>query len=244
MKVQELLDRRALDVVFQPIVDLETDAVFGYEACGRTLPSAGVLPGPAELLDHAHREGTLWALDLAWRRLAIERIASWDPAGCSGVRWFLRHDARCTADPGFDPRSTRWLVEERGLGAAHVVVRIAEHDLDTELLARLARDLRGQRFPVALDGFGAGYTPMSKLLAIAPAFLEIDHEIVRGASLDPLRIALAQVVVEVGARAPFTVIASGIETEADLAALRRVGVRYGRGPLLGRPSALPLHSAA
>lgn len=242
-----MLERLSLDVVFQPIVDLQTSSIAGYESLGRarSLPGQPPPPGPAELLDLAYAEGLLLALDRAWRRIALERIASWD-GGHRGLWWFFNVDTRCVECPRFAPGFTRRALDELGIGDARIVIELGERDpgLDGERLARLAPSYGEQGFPIAIDDFGAGYASIASLLAIRPRFLKLDRSLIHGVATDPLREALIASLVGLGARTEMTIIAEGIETEDEHQALRRCGVRYGQGFLLGRPDALPLARAA
>lgn len=223
-----------LDVLFQPIVALEGETIFGYRALPRS--TAGPHLEPRELLDRAARAGTVAALDQAWRRVAIERIASWDPR--ADLRWFLSVDGRCGDDPCFGPRATRHLVEEHRL--VHVVLEVALGEPGADRAARIA----GDALPLALAGFGTGHVTQASLRALRPAYLMLDGDLVRGMALDPLRATLVRTIAELGARVGFEVVAQGIESESDLDAARRAGARYGQGSLLGHPAALPIRRAA
>lgn len=245
--MRRMLERLALDVVFQPIVDLERGSIAGYESLGRAhaLPGLPPPPGPAEMLDLAHADGMLLALDRAWRRIALERIAEWDGAH-EELWWFLNVDTRGMDHPRFAPGFTRRVLAELGIPRTRVVIELGERDpsLDAARLARLAPGYGEQGFPIAIDDFGAGHASLATLLAIRPRFLKLDRTLVRGVGADSLRAALIASLVELGARTDMAIVAEGVETEAELAALRLCGVRYAQGFLLGRPGALPIARAA
>lgn len=247
MTMRRVLERLALDVVFQPIVELERGTIVGYESLGRAhaLPGLPPPPGPAELLDLAHADGMLLALDRAWRRIALERIAEW-PGARDELWWFLNVDTRGLDHPRFAPGYTRRILEELGIPRTRVVIELGERDpgLDAARLAKLAPGYGEQGFPVAIDDFGVGHASIAALLAIRPQFLKLDRTLVRGVGADSMRAALVASLVELGARTDMAIVAEGIETEDERAALRACGVRYGQGFLLGRPAILPITRAA
>jgi EAL domain-containing protein (putative c-di-GMP-specific phosphodiesterase class I) len=148
--------------------------------------------------------------------------------------------------PTFAPGFTRRVLAELGIPRTRVVIELGERDpaLDAARLAKLVPAYGEQGFAIAMDDFGAGHASIAALLAIRPRFLKLDRTLVHGAGTDSLRAALIESLVDLGASTDMTIIAEGIETEADVAALRERGVRYAQGYLLGRPATLPAARAA
>ena len=233
---ESLLERGALDVAVQPIVALEGGPIAGYRAIPRA--TAGPHREQRELLDRAARAGTVAAVDLAWQRLALDRIAAWEPGARAGLQWFLAVDGRCGDDPCFGPRALRRMIDDHRL--ANVVLEVELGEPGADRVARIAGDV----LPLALAGLGAGHVTRASLRALQPAFVTLDADLVHGMALDPLRATLVRTITDLGARVGFEVVAHGLETEADLDQARRAGVRYGLGGLLGRAAALPGRRAA
>lgn len=232
--------RTRLDTAFQPIVRLSTGRVYGYEALGRITREGSDVPiAIPALFARAHREGWLLALDRSLRRAALERIAEAprDPS----LRWFLNVDSRGVDDPTFAPGFTRRTLEELGLEDLSVVIELGERDpkLDRDRLARMYPSYARQGFGIALDDFGAGHASLAAVVAVRPDVLKLDGEIICGLATDSLRQSLVRAIARFASDAGILLIAEGIETEADLRAVRESGVDLGQGYLLGRPAQLP-----
>lgn len=229
-----------LDVAFQPIVDLETFRPFGYEVLGRARSrDRGVVHRPDQLLELAHARGTLLRLDRAWRALAISRIAA--ATIPHDLRWFFNVDSRCIDDPEHTSGFTRATLEAAGLDDLQVVIELGERDpwLDATRLARLVPSYAQQGFVIALDDLGAGHASLNRLVELRPDVAKLDMKLVRGVDADPYRLALLKALVRFADEVGMLLIVEGIETAAELTAVRRLGVAYGQGYLLGRPRDLP-----
>ena len=227
-----------LRVDFQPIVDLSRGAVHGFEVLGRCGPLGGPLAGlesPLALLDFAETRGRLLALDRRWRTLAIEVVASYT----GDERFFLNVDPRAAVDPGHAPGFTRELVRRAGLSPSRFVLELTEQTGDRETAERLLHQYRAEGFGVAVDDFGAPLQSIATVLRLRPDALKLDAEITRGAPDDPLRRQLLRSLAQLAQDAGIVLVAEGIETEAELAAVCAAGVRFGQGYFLGRPSPRP-----
>jgi EAL domain-containing protein (putative c-di-GMP-specific phosphodiesterase class I) len=245
--LRKLLASDGLSVVHQPIVDLRTAEVFGYEVLGRApgLATSGDPPlGPSELLDLAFDAGLLFDLDHAWRRLAVEYIARHHAA--DDTVFFLNVDTRIVDDPRFAPGFTRGLLDRHRLSPERFVLELTERDsqLAEPRTERLLPHYTAQGFRLALDDVGAGYASLSALVRLRPQLLKLDKTLVTGMARDPVRESLARALVEFARRSGMQVIAEGVEELADLAALLRAGVSLAQGWLFGRPSmwATPLRA--
>jgi EAL domain-containing protein (putative c-di-GMP-specific phosphodiesterase class I)/CheY-like chemotaxis protein len=226
--------QRALDgddpfsMVFQRIVDLRGGRIVGYEALARF---AGE---PSRPPDVWFREAAAVGLGLELERLAVckalERLSSLAP------ELFLSVNAspELVTSAGF-------LTALEGAATDRIVVEITEHAPvhDYARLARALDVLRHRGVRVAIDDAGAGFASMLHILKHAPEMIKLDITLTRGIEGDPLRRALAASLVTFAAAVDSTIVAEGIETEAEAEELRRLGVRYGQGFLLGRPEALP-----
>lgn len=231
-----------IDTVFQPVVELASGRVFGYEALGRVVGQDGMPVSTPELLARAYAEGWLLALDRAFRRRALERIAERprDPS----LRWFLNVDSRVADDLDFAPGFTHRTLDELGLSDLRVVIELGEHDanLDGARLQRLYPSYARQGFSIALDDFGAGHASLGCLVDVRPEIVKLDGWIVRGVASDPLRLAMVRAMTSFAKEAGIMLVAEGLERPDDLAAVTAAGVPLGQGYLLGRPAALPIES--
>jgi EAL domain-containing protein (putative c-di-GMP-specific phosphodiesterase class I) len=109
---------------------------------------------------------------------------------------------------------------------------------DYERLLSALRPLREAGLWVAVDDVGAGFSSLLHVLRMEPDILKLDVGIVRQLDADARRRTLAQSLGRFAAEHGALVVAEGIETEAELACLRDIGITHGQGYLLGRPAVL------
>jgi EAL domain-containing protein (putative c-di-GMP-specific phosphodiesterase class I) len=210
--------------VFQPVRDLLTDRIVGFEALSRF-----EAPIPTELLFHqAGLLGRLRELEIATLEAAV--AASSDlPAGA----WL---SLNTSADLLVDTDVLAPLL--RGTDRP-LVLELSEHVVIADyapILAAMAR--LGPRCRLAVDDAGAGFASLRHILEVRPAFVKLDLGLVRGVADDASRRALVAGMVHFARDGGFELIAEGVETDADLEALRRLGVGLGQGYLLGRPATI------
>ncbi len=118
-----------------------------------------------------------------------------------------------------------------------VVLEITEHSLveDYGLLNRCLVPLREAGVRVAVDDAGAGYASMRHVLAIHPDIIKLDLSLTRDIDTDSPRRALAAALIEFARQTQSHVVAEGVETASELAALQALGVDDVQGYHLARP---------
>jgi len=223
-RLQRILDRRAFDIAFQPIVELETGATLGYEALTRFADGAR----PDVRFAEAMAVGLGPALEMAAVRAAVERFEG-------------RRDGFLTVNlsPSVIVECRSELKEVVRRAPRPLVVEVTEHVqiLDYEELRAVIRSLGGVR--LAIDDAGAGYASLRHIVQLQPAFAKLDMSLVRDIQDDPVRRALITGLAHSALLSGIELIAEGIETEAEATTLRDLGVDLGQGYLLGRPGPLP-----
>jgi diguanylate cyclase (GGDEF)-like protein len=221
-RVLEVVDGGRLSAVFQPVVSLADGSVLGYEALSRV--DASNL-GPAQWLDLAEQVGLGGALEAAMWRAAL--LAGPPP---NGSMLFLNASPSALLSGALDC----W----RGRLPAETAIEVSEHHAIRDY-AVLSRDLAhwvdgGCR--VAVDDMGAGHANLAHVLNLAPHYLKLDRSLVAGLHLHPARIALLESLLTFASRMGSRIIAEGVETEEEAAALTAVGVRFAQGHLFARPA--------
>jgi EAL domain-containing protein (putative c-di-GMP-specific phosphodiesterase class I) len=222
------VDELDLRPVFQPIVDLRSGAVVGYEALMRSGPADGELHGAEELLEAARREGSTVALDRAARDAAL-RIAA-DRGLDAPFSLFLNADPQTLDGGSPDLPATPFTL----------LVEVTEPALIArpEAMLRALTRLRSAGWGIALDDVGADPRSLALMSVLYPDVIKLDLRLLAGRS----REDVARVVTAVGAEAErrhATVLAEGIDSEEQLATARAFGATLGQGYLLGAPDALP-----
>ena len=221
--VRRLLDDpQLITPVFQPIVDLATGRVAGYEGLSRFPAEDGRRPD--EWFDLARRCG----LGPLLQALALRRMV--EVPGRPNRTWLsLNLDAGALAT---DAVQGALPADLHG-----IVIEITEQELppDDEALQRILDDLRGRGAKIALDDAGAGYAGLQHVVRIRPDIIKLDRSLVRGVDADAERLALIESFAAFSSRTGALLCAEGIETDEELAVLVHARVDLGQGYRLGRP---------
>jgi PAS domain S-box-containing protein len=221
--LREMIANGAVRTVFQPIVQLDTRMVVGYEALSRFDDGSSPLQRFAE----AERAGLAAELEhacLASAFSAARRL----PRGA-----WLSINLSPAALTGLKEVAAASLLDRE------LVVEITErHPIEDYAAARrlLRRHLPTAR--IAVDDAGAGFASLRHIAELRPAIVKLDMELVRNVHRDPAREALIAGMVHFAAESGCELIAEGIEVEAERRVLLRLGVRLGQGYLLGAPVAI------
>lgn len=221
------LDGGPLTMVYQPIVNLRSNAIAGFEALARF--SGEPVRPPNEWFAEAADLGLGTELEL----LAVESALG----GLAQIPEGVYIAVNVSPETALDARlaSTIESVAER------VVIELTEHAAVSEyesLVARM-RYLRELGSRLAVDDAGAGYASLQHILRLSPDIIKLDIDLTRGIDNDPARRALAVALVQFGNDIGAAVAAEGIERPGELETLRRIGASSGQGYLLGHPAPLP-----
>jgi EAL domain-containing protein (putative c-di-GMP-specific phosphodiesterase class I) len=208
--------------------------VLGYEALSRG-PAASLYHMPARLFELAEEADLVFELDRQCRRQAFASCRSL-PAD---VKMFLNVLPSALYDPEFQGDALVQAVESHGLRAERVVLEITEKSAieNYDLFAAAIRELTGLGFSFAVDDVGAGYSGLEKIARLEPRYLKFDRELVRSIDSSYIRREMTRALKAFADRIGSTIIAEGIESDAELATLLDLGIEYGQGFLLGRPAA-------
>lgn len=230
--IVDLIDRRKVGAVFQPIVELETGSVVGYEALARG-PAGTALEMPSALFAAAEAAGRHVELDRLCREVAVhEALAAGLGAGGS---LYLNVEPATLDDDGVLNR-----LADPDVEPISIVVEFTERTLTTrpaEVLAAV-RWLRERNCQIALDDVGVDPRSLALMPFLSPDVIKLDIAIVQE-RLDPL--AAARVLNAVGAEVERTealLVAEGVETEQQRERAVSLGAVLGQGWLFGRPGTI------
>ena len=218
--VLRILDASAFTPFFQRIVEFHTGDVVGYEALSRFTDGTA----PDVMFRTALRAGLGIELELATLGAALAASAIL-PAGA-----YLS----LNASPALIGSGVlRALLAGR---ERPIVLEVTEHvEIDDYPALRASLAELGPTIRLAVDDAGAGYASLRHILELAPDFVKLDIGLIRGIDADPARQALIAGMGYFAVKRKLRLIAEGIETSAELEALRGLAVGSGQGFLLGRP---------
>lgn len=215
-----------------PIFDLHDMHILGYEALTRG-PVDSEFERPDKLFHIAYDADLVLRLERLCRKKAIEAAATLPP----GRLMFINIEPEAVADPELREIMTTTLLAQSNITPDRVVLEITERSAITDFAAfrSTLEYVRALGFKVAVDDAGAGYGSLQCLAEVHPEWLKIDISLIRGIDTDTIRAQLVSSLVSFADNIGVSLIAEGIETKAELAKLRELGVRYGQGFLFTRP---------
>jgi EAL domain-containing protein (putative c-di-GMP-specific phosphodiesterase class I) len=220
-QIRDIVSKRAFSSVFQPIVDMTTGAVLGFEALTRFLDGTP----PDRAFQDAATAGVGLELEAATIESALEASVLL-PRGR-----FL--DINVSPDLVMAGEPLGALLAGTSID---VILEITEHvsvrDYGElrEAIVTLGNDVR-----FSVDDAGAGFASMRHILELAPTQVKLDRALVSKIDADPARQALVTGLVHFAQAIDVMLIAEGVETEKERATLVGLGVHVGQGFLFGRP---------
>ncbi|MBV8162498.1 MAG: EAL domain-containing protein [Acidimicrobiia bacterium] len=227
-EIEACIERRAFRLEYQPVVHLDTGTLAGVEALCRFTDGA-----PTESrFRQCERLGLAPALDFAIIDAALADLPQ-VPGDFVAVN--------LSPSTLLDERLADALLAP-GVPCDRLVIEVTEHARirDYERAQRLLASIRGSGIRVAVDDAGAGYATFRHILALRPDVIKMDRSITQNIDSDTARRALATALVIFAGEVGASVVAEGVETEAEIVALRRAGIHRGQGYALARPAPLPL----
>jgi EAL domain-containing protein (putative c-di-GMP-specific phosphodiesterase class I) len=221
--------------VYEPIVEVETHTVFGYEALARG-PEGSELHSPGALFQTATQADLLFQLDCLCRRSGLEGAR--DLPG--GAKLFLNVRPTTIHDPAFRAEAITQTLARSRLRPSDVVFEISEQEsIQNFAIFRDVRDYYGRLgFQIALDDVGAGYSSLEAVMELEPEFIKVDRAFVSKIDEDPARQELLRALRTVAERIGARIIGEGLDTLEELETLGRLGIPFGQGWLFGKPTPL------
>ena len=233
---KEILRRRRIRTVFQPIFDLTTMEVFGHEALTRG-PVDTAFESPELLFEFAGEHEATWDLE----QLCIESSAGHYKGRDTGLL-FLNVEADSITALASRPSALVPLETLRRRVILEVTERSAIRDVPVFREALSA--LRQQGFRIAIDDAGSGYASLQSIAELRPNFLKVANTLVTGLHADTIKRDVVEMLVNLAHRIEAVCVAEGIETPEDLEECRRLGIPYGQGFFLGIPEDVPATAPA
>ncbi|HEY5662453.1 MAG TPA: EAL domain-containing protein [Ilumatobacter sp.] len=232
------IERGEIVPYFQPIVDLDSGRVLGYEVLARWLhPDRGLLP-PNDFLPLAEETGLLIDLGAKILRDSLAQLAQWRASGhpFANCAISVNVGTRQLVDPNFYDTVTAALAET-GIDADSLWLEITETSLlaDVKAATVALRELRSLGLHLSVDDFGTGYSSLTYLKRFPVEAIKIDRTFVSGLGIEQEDSTIVEAVIRLGQALGLTVVAEGIESPLQLSRLRELGCDRGQGYLFGRP---------
>uniref|UniRef100_UPI0035CA3A55 EAL domain-containing protein n=1 Tax=uncultured Sphingomonas sp. TaxID=158754 RepID=UPI0035CA3A55 len=235
VELNRALERGEIGVLFQPQVSVSTGAIVGVEALARWDHAELGTIGAETLFAAAARADLEIGLSDHIQKLVLAQAAA-RPAALAGLRLSLNLTAADIARPGFaDLFLDR--VDASGFPRTRLTLEITESGLieDLGIASGLLSVLRGAGCRVAIDDFGTGYSSLAYLKALPLDYLKIDKKLAQDITGSPRDRIVVRGVIDMARSLGLTVIAEGVETEAQLEGLAMEGCQIYQGFLCAEP---------
>ncbi|MBW4077001.1 MAG: EAL domain-containing protein [Acidobacteria bacterium] len=226
-----------LEMHYQPIMDLRTSEVVGFEALMRWQHAERGWVPPSVFIALAEENELILEIGLFALRESIEALTRWDTKSAHAHRPFVTVNLslRQFHDSELVPTIANAL-STSGLEPSRLILEITESVTLLEIgeTLNVIERLKALGIAIALDDFGTGYSSLSYLTLLQPKIIKIDQSFVSPAHESVHNHTLLEAIVSLGRNLNMIVIAEGIETESQLERLRQMGCDLGQGHLFSR----------
>jgi diguanylate cyclase (GGDEF)-like protein/PAS domain S-box-containing protein len=236
--LQRALMGHELVVHYQPIIDLQEDAIVGFEALARWRhPTRGLL-SPVSFIPFAEESDLINRIDSFVLAAACAQTRVWQDEHPDGgdLSISVNVSSRRLIDLTL-AEDVAVVLDKVGLAPSSLILEITESAMmrDTEVAAHNLGTLKDLGVRIALDDFGTGYSSLSYLERLPIDILKIDRSFVSTMAQSQSQGGLAPAIVQLARTLGLTTIAEGIENEAQTIHLRQMGCQLGQGYHLAVP---------
>jgi Amt family ammonium transporter len=233
-ELRESFHAGQFEMHYQPIVDLTTNAVVGFEALMRWLhPQRGWVP-PNVFIPIAEQSDLALEFGAFAIREAATAASTWHQAAGQGAPPYVTVNlsANQFGDPGLLAIIQK-VLHTTGLWPSRLILEITESTalIDVTHTLTMIEELHQLGIGIALDNFGTGFSSLSYLLLLNPNFIKIDQTFVRPHHESAHNDSMLKTIISLGARLEMTMLAEGIETQGQLERLLSPGCKFGQGYL-------------
>ncbi len=236
--LRRALDNHELSLVFQPIWSMVEERFIGAEALLRWHDQDLGIIDPADFIPIAEDCGLIvpigeWVLEQACRSLSHSNRTKPRHAACTVS---VNVSAVQLRSREFTLALER-LISATGIEPNLLCLEITESVLmeDVDYFSKVLHELRAIGTRLSIDDFGTGYSSLAYLRRFPVDELKIDRSFVTNLDSDPYDATLVAAVIAIGEALDLRVVAEGVETAGELAALRDLGCQYAQGYLFARP---------
>ncbi len=238
-ELRRALERDEMRLVYQPVIDVDSGRIVAVEALLRWHhPERGMVP-PLDFIPVAEESGLIVPLGAWVLRQAMRKAVHWRRL-CgpdeTPVVVSVNLSARQVSEPDLVPTVAR-LLEETQVDPRQIALEITETVLveDTTTAAKTLQELEQLGVRLVLDDFGTGYSSLGYVKRFPLSFLKIDRSFVAELGGDGRNEAIVSAISEMARALGARVVAEGVETEAQLDGIRKLGCELAQGYLFSRP---------
>ena len=232
------IETETIDLAFQPLVDMKSRRVTGFEALARWTHGADIV-SPGEFVPIAEDSGLILPLGRLVLKKALRTLARWDEATGSRVPLTMSVNVSPIQLARDDVVGmVREALGENGIDGARLTIEVTESSVVNASAAEgVLRDLSALGVRIAMDDFGTGYSNIASLQRLPIHTLKIDRSLVAGIDTSADSLAIVRTIQRLGEALGLKTTAEGIETETMAQQVAAIGCDNGQGYLFARPLA-------
>jgi diguanylate cyclase (GGDEF)-like protein/PAS domain S-box-containing protein len=234
--VRRALDRNEFVLHYQPIVDLQSGELTGYEALVRWQhPTEGLIQ-PNDFIPFAEETGLIVPLGQWILRQACEQAALWQQRFRPSLTMSVNLSVRQLAEPAIVADVVA-AIDSTGLPSSSLILEVTESALasDIDAISAKLRQLDAIGVQIAIDDFGTGYASLNYLKQFPARELKIDRTFVSAPPDRTNRPTLVNMIIDLAHSLQLSTVAEGVETQAQLVRLRDLGCALGQGFYFSHP---------
>ena len=232
-----VIERQELCLHYQPVKALSSGQVVAMEAlCSWQHPTLGTI-APTEFIPLAEETGLIVDIGRWVLAEAAAQCRQWRAEGFGAIDVSVNVSGRQLAEPDF-AKDVERVLKATGLPPSALTMEVTESVLVTDgsTAHAVMNDLQALGIRIAIDDFGIGYSSLSYLAKLPVHSLKVDRSFIAGLGSPGQDASIVTAMVELAHKLGLAVVAEGVETEAELAELRRAHCDEAQGFLLGRPA--------
>jgi diguanylate cyclase (GGDEF)-like protein len=241
-ELRQAIEQEELVIHYQPVVDLPSGRVAGFEALARWQHGTRGTLSPDRFIPLAEELGMIHALGLVVLRAACTQLATWEAQFADAPRW---HVAINVSVQQFDSpdllADVTEALRDSHIDPSRVVLEVTESSMtdDPEHVLHVLQQLRALGVRVAMDDFGTGYSALQYLRQFPLDILKIDKAFIADLASGPNSVTLLRAMLELGHSLGLSTVVEGVESAGQLDTLRGLECDFVQGYLLGTPRSAP-----
>ncbi len=229
-ELRDIIRRKRVTTLFQPIVRAGDQTIFGYEVLTRG-PANSSFRNSDMLFSFAREANLAWALESISLESALRRLREMD---FSNRKFLLNLEAEMFAESEFRIHDmVAFFAENRGHFVFELTERAAIEDYVT--FRRLLDEFRDKGIEVAIDDAGSGYASLEAIAALSPDYLKITKSLISTLGREPIKQDLVRMLVDLASKTGAQTLAEGIETIEEYEVCRDLGVNLIQGYYFAHP---------
>jgi EAL domain-containing protein (putative c-di-GMP-specific phosphodiesterase class I) len=229
------IDRRALFVHYQPVVDMDSGRIIGSEALARwEHPERGMI-SPLQFIPMAEETDLIHPLGEYVFRTACSQHSHWESESISSGKIAINFSSKQFRQPDF-LSTIKQIIDETGIEPSRLMIEITESILieDLEQSAKILSDLKCLGVNIGIDDFGTGYSSLAYLKNLPIDVLKIDQSFIRDMERNPSDKKIISAIIAMAHGLNIQVVAEGVETTAQFDFLKSAACDFAQGFLFSR----------